>query len=55
MLQVDRIKIVIKTSNGNYGFNETFNRGLNFIASEKNTSGKVQFCLQFTMDLAWKR
>ncbi|MGD9679200.1 MAG: hypothetical protein AB7V16_12740 [Vulcanibacillus sp.] len=40
MLQVDRIKIVIKTSNGNYGFNETFNRGLNFIASEKNTSGK---------------
>ncbi len=40
MLQVDRIKITIKTSNGNYGFNENFNQGLNFISSQKNTSGK---------------
>lgn len=53
MLKIDRIKIAINTINGQYGFDEVFHLGLNFIASEKNTSGKssilssIYYCLGF--------
>lgn len=51
MLQINRIKILIRTSNGEYGFCESFKTGLNFIASEDNTCGKssilaaIYYCL----------
>lgn len=53
MLRIRRLKIEIKTSNGIYGFDNTFNDGLNFIASEDNTCGKssiiaaIYYCLGF--------
>jgi hypothetical protein len=53
MLQINKIKIVIRTSNGDYGFEESFSTGLNFIASNKNTCGKssilasIYYCLGF--------
>jgi len=40
MLEVQRLKIIIKTSDGNFGFDQNFKKGLNFIASKNNTSGK---------------
>lgn len=40
MLRVNRVKVVIKTENGNYGINKSFNENLNFIISRENTSGK---------------
>lgn len=51
MLQINKIKVIIRTANGDYGFNETFKSGLNFIASEDNTCGKssilaaIYYCL----------
>lgn len=51
MLQINKIKILIRTSNGDYGFCESFQSGLNFIASEDNTCGKssilaaIYYCL----------
>ncbi|SMF90950.1 hypothetical protein SAMN05661091_5299 [Paenibacillus uliginis N3/975] len=53
MLRIKRLKIEIKTSNGVYGFDNTFTEGLNFIASEDNTCGKssiiaaIYYCLGF--------
>ena len=53
MLQIRRVKIVIRTLNNEYGFDETFNEGLNFIASVNNTCGKssiisaIYYCLGF--------
>ncbi|MBB6671261.1 hypothetical protein [Cohnella nanjingensis] len=53
MLRINRLKIEINTSNGLYGFDEEFNGGLNFIASEDNTRGKssiiasIYYCLGF--------
>lgn len=53
MLQVNRLKIIINTDNGEYGFDEEFSRGLNFIASPNNTCGKssviagIYYCLGF--------
>lgn len=50
-LQINKVKILIKTNNGNYGFYESFKKGLNFIASENNTCGKssilaaIYYCL----------
>lgn len=32
MLEIQRLKIIIITDNGTYGFDEKFTRGLNFIA-----------------------
>jgi hypothetical protein len=40
MLKINRINVVIKTNAGDYGFDDSFISGVNFIASEKNTSGK---------------
>ena len=53
MLRIKRLKIDIATSNGMYGFETSFNDGLNFIASEDNTRGKssiiaaIYYCLGF--------
>lgn len=40
MLKVQRLRIIIRTVKGNYGFDQNFNQGLNIIASDNNTSGK---------------
>jgi len=40
MLEIQRLRIVIKTSEGDFGFDDNFKKGLNFIASKDNTSGK---------------
>lgn len=51
MLQVNRIKIILNTNEGAYGFDERLAPGLNFIASDENTCGKssvliaIYFCL----------
>ncbi len=53
MLEIQRLKITIITDNGTYGFDETFTKGLNFIASSDNTCGKssvleaIYYCLGF--------
>lgn len=53
MLEIKRLKVVIQTENGDYGFDEKFSSGLNFIASENNTCGKssilaaIYYCLGF--------
>ena len=53
MLEIQRLKITIITDNGTYGFDETFTKGLNFIASNDNTCGKssvleaIYYCLGF--------
>lgn len=53
MLEIKRLKVVIRTENGDYGFDEKFSSGLNFIASENNTCGKssilvaIYYCLGF--------
>lgn len=51
MIRINKVKVVIRTPNGDYGFNKSFDSGLNFIASEDNTCGKssilaaVYYCL----------
>lgn len=40
MLKINRLKISIQATNKEYLFDETFNDGLNFIASDNNTRGK---------------
>lgn len=40
MLRINRLKINIQATNKEYVFDETFNSGLNFIASDNNTRGK---------------
>ncbi len=51
MLRINRMKILIRTVNGDYGIDEWFYSGLNFIASEDNTCGKssvlaaIYYCL----------
>lgn len=53
MLEIGRLKITIITDNGTYGFDQKFERGLNFIASNDNTCGKssileaIYYCLGF--------
>lgn len=53
MLRIKKLKIDISTSNGLYGFETSFNEGLNFIASQDNTRGKssiiaaIYYCLGF--------
>lgn len=51
MLKINRVRVEIKTTNGIYGIDETFQPGLNFIASNDNTKGKssvlaaIYYCL----------
>lgn len=51
MLKINRLRVEINTANGVYGFDETFQSGLNFIASLENTCGKssilaaIYYCL----------
>ena len=40
MIKINRLRIVIITDRGEYGFDERFNYGLNFLASDDNTCGK---------------
>lgn len=40
MLKINRLKIEIIATNRTYQFDETFNTGLNIIASDDNTRGK---------------
>lgn len=53
MLRINRLRIEINTANGVYGIDETFQYGLNFVASLENTCGKssilaaVYYCLGF--------
>ncbi len=53
MLIINRLRVEINTVNGVYGIDETFQRGLNFIASCENTCGKssilaaIYYCLGF--------
>lgn len=57
MLRINRLRIEIKTANGEnggvYGFDEKFSNGLTFIASNNNTAGKssvleaIFYCLGF--------
>lgn len=41
MLIVNHLRIEIETDNGLYGFDSTFSKGLNIIASDDNTRGKT--------------
>jgi hypothetical protein len=51
MLKINRLKIQIKTPKREYGFDEIFKSGLNFVASDNNTRGKssiliaIYYCL----------
>jgi predicted nucleic acid-binding Zn-ribbon protein len=53
MLRINRLRVEINTTNGVYGIDETFQDGLNFVASLENTCGKssiiaaVYYCLGF--------
>jgi len=53
MLRINRLRIEIETKDGTYGFDRNFVGGLNFIASQDNTSGKssviaaIYYCLGF--------
>ena len=53
MLKINRLRIEINTANSVYGIDETFHRGLNFVASLENTCGKssilaaIYYCLGF--------
>lgn len=53
MLKINRLMIQIKTPKGEYGFDEKFKLGLNFVASDNNTKGKssvliaIYYCLGF--------
>ena len=44
MLKINRLKISIMAANKEYSFDETFNSGLNFVASNDNTKGKSSVC-----------
>lgn len=53
MLRINRLRVEINTANGIYGIDETFQSGLNFVASLENTCGKssilaaIYYCLGF--------
>ena len=40
MLKINRLQIKIITDQGDYGIDEQFYEGLNFLASDDNTCGK---------------
>lgn len=37
MLRINRLRVEINTANGMYGIDESFKKGLNFVASKENT------------------
>lgn len=41
MLKINRLKISIMAANKEYSFDETFNSGLNFVASDDNKIGRA--------------
>lgn len=51
MLRINRLRVEINTANGMYGIDESFKKGLNFVASKENTCGKssilaaIYYCL----------
>ena len=51
MLKINRLRIIVNTESGKFGFDERFEKQLNFIASHKNTRGKsscieaIYYCL----------
>lgn len=45
MLEINRVRIEIDTINGKYGFDKPFTKGLNFVVSNENTSGKSSILL----------
>ena len=51
MLRIERLRVEINTINGLYGVDQSFQKGLNFVASEDNTCGKssilaaIYYCL----------
>lgn len=51
MLLIRRLKIIIKTADGDFGLDNTFSKGINYIASNTNTEGKsscieaIYYCL----------
>ncbi len=51
MFRVNRLKIIVKTAIGEFGFDNTFEKKINFIASSINTRGKsscieaIYYCL----------
>ena len=53
MLRINRLRVEINTANGMYGIDESFQDGLNFVASLDNTCGKssilaaIYYCLGF--------
>ena len=53
MLRINRLRVEINTANGMYGIDESFKKGLNFVASKENTCGKssilsaIYYCLGF--------
>lgn len=53
MLRINRLRVEINTANGMYGIDESFQSGLNFVASLENTCGKssilaaIYYCLGF--------
>lgn len=40
MIHINRLRVLIRTENSDYGFDESFSQGLNIIASDDNTYGK---------------
>lgn len=51
MLKINRLRVIVNTESGKFGFDEMFDKQLNFIASHKNTRGKsscieaIYYCL----------
>ncbi|PGM23026.1 hypothetical protein [Bacillus cereus] len=45
MLRINRLMMKVKTTSGTFGFDEQFNKKVNFIASTENTQGKSS-CLE---------
>ncbi|MHB9924599.1 hypothetical protein [Clostridium botulinum] len=51
MFRINRIKIIVNTVSGKFGFDNTFDKKINFIASNDNTKGKssciesIYYCL----------
>lgn len=55
MLIINRVRIEIDTNNGKYGFDKPFNKGLNFIVSTENTSGKSAILLAIYYALGFEQ
>ncbi|BBB92285.1 MAG TPA: hypothetical protein PKA28_17575 [Methylomusa anaerophila] len=53
MFKINRLKIIVKTNDGDFGFDESFHERINFVASFENTKGKssaieaIYYCLGF--------